>query len=84
MIPYLGEDFVRALLGLDACDGAAEAPLDLDDAKPLVTPAKSRDPQLVQFFCIGSAVAVLCLTSGGGLNVHVEVGMFRLGSKSVT
>jgi hypothetical protein len=42
MIPYLGEDFVRALLGLDACDGAAEAQLDLDDAKPLVTPAKMK------------------------------------------
>ena len=40
MIPYLGPEFVRALLGLDACDGAAEARLDLDGAKPPVTPPK--------------------------------------------
>jgi hypothetical protein len=42
MIPYLEPEFVRALLGLDACDGAAEAPLDLDGAKPPVTPAKMK------------------------------------------
>ena len=40
MIPYLGSEFVRALLGLDVCDGAAEAPLDLDSGEPLVMPAK--------------------------------------------
>jgi hypothetical protein len=40
MIPYLGSEFVRALLGLADCDGAAEVPLDLDDAKPPVTHAK--------------------------------------------
>lgn len=40
MIPFLGPEFVRALLGFDACDGAVEAPLDLDGARPLVTPAK--------------------------------------------
>ena len=58
MIPYLGEDFVRALLGLDACDGAAEAPLDLDDAKPPVTPAKmkaqSADPGINARCSLGS------------------------------
>ena len=43
-----------------------------------------RDRPLVQFFCVGPAVALLCLASGGGLNVHVDLGMFRLGSKSVT
>lgn len=34
MIPYLGPEFVRALLGLDACDGNAETPHDLDRSKP--------------------------------------------------
>jgi hypothetical protein len=34
MIPYLGSEFVKALLGLAACDEAAEAPLDPDAAKP--------------------------------------------------
>lgn len=38
MIPYLGPEFVRALLGLEA----AEAPLDLDGAKPSVTLAKTK------------------------------------------
>ena len=42
MIPYLGSEFVRALLGLDVCDGAAEAPLDLDSGEPLVMPAKMK------------------------------------------
>ena len=41
MIPYLGPEFVRALLGLDACDGAADAPLDLNGVKP-TTPAKMK------------------------------------------
>lgn len=40
MIPYLGPDFVRALLGLDACDGSREEPLSLDSGESLVTPAK--------------------------------------------
>lgn len=42
MIPYLGPDFVRALLGLDACDGPAEASLDLDSAEPLMRASKMR------------------------------------------
>ena len=39
MIPYLGPDFVWALLGLDACDGS---PFDLDNGEPLVTPARMK------------------------------------------
>jgi hypothetical protein len=42
MIRYLGSEFVRALLGLDACDGAAEALLDLTSGEPLVMPAKMK------------------------------------------
>ena len=42
MIPYLGPEFARTLLGLDACDGTVEAPLDLDDAKLPMTPAKMK------------------------------------------
>ena len=42
MIPYLGSEFLKALLGLDACDGTAEAPLDLDGAEPPVTSAKMK------------------------------------------
>jgi hypothetical protein len=40
MFPYVGPEFVRALLGLDACEGAVDARLDLDGAKSPVTPAK--------------------------------------------
>ena len=42
MIPYFGAECVRALLGLDACDGAADVPLDLDGAKPPESPAKTK------------------------------------------